>query len=90
MEKLDFKKRDKALYSGKPGRWDRMKLPPMSYVMIDGQGDPTAPDYAQAIAALYPVAYGVKALAKAQGADFTVPPIRGVVDRAGPSSLCQK
>ncbi len=29
MTKLDFRKRDKALYSGKPGRWDLIEVPPM-------------------------------------------------------------
>jgi len=75
MIKLDFKKRDKPLYSGKPGRWDRLVVPPMTYVMITGQGDPNTPEFARAVAALYPLAYGVKALAKAQGADFVVPPL---------------
>lgn len=75
MNKLDFKKRDRPLYSGKQGRWDRVAVPPMVYAMISGQGDPNGPGYACALAALYPVAYGVKALFKARGADFVVPPL---------------
>jgi len=75
MTKIDFKKRDKPLYSGKRGRWDQLVVPPMTYVMITGQGDPNAPEFARAVAALYPLAYGVKALAKAQGSDFAVPPL---------------
>jgi len=75
MTKLDFKKSDKLLYFGKQGRWDRLVVPPMTYIMITGQGDPNAPEFARAVAALYPLAYGVKALAKAQGSDFTVPPL---------------
>jgi len=87
MDKLDLRKRDKAFYSGKPGRWDRLTIPHMSFVMIDGQGDPNAPGYARAIAALYPLAYGVKALAKAQGADFTVAPLEAVWTAHDPTAF---
>ncbi|MBV1926734.1 MAG: GyrI-like domain-containing protein [Rhodobacteraceae bacterium] len=78
MEKLDFKKRDKAYYSGKQGRWDRLNVPLMTYLMIDGQGDPDTPDYARAISALYPLAYGVKGTYKAKNSDFVVPPLEAV------------
>jgi len=87
MEKLDFKKRDKPFYSGKSGQWHRITIPPMTYVMIDGTGDPDAPAYARAVSALYPVAYGVKALAKAQGADFTVPPLEAVWTAHDPAAF---
>lgn len=75
MEKLDFKKRDKAFYVGKQGRWDRLIIPAMTYVSITGMGDPGGPQFSRAVSALYPLAYGVKALFKARGADFTVPPL---------------
>lgn len=78
MDKLDFKKRDKVLYSGKQGRWDRLTIPSMTYLMIDGQGDPGGTEYGQAIAALYPLAYGIKFLFKSKGADFTVPPLEAL------------
>ncbi len=38
MDKLDFKKREKVYYSGKVGRFDRVEVPPMNYLMIDGSG----------------------------------------------------
>jgi len=75
MEKLDLKKTDRAFYSGKKGRWDRVVVPEMQYLMIDGMGDPGDPDYAAAVGALYPLAYGIKFLCKADGTDFTVPPL---------------
>lgn len=87
MQKLDFKKRDKPLYSGKQGRWDRLIVPPMTYVAIDGQGDPDGPAYARAVAALYPVAYGVKFLFKAQGADFVVPPLSSLWSADDPTAF---
>lgn len=42
--------------------------------MIDGHGDPnTSPDYADALAALYPLAYAVKFLSKTElGHDYVV------------------
>ncbi len=86
-EKLDFKKSDKAFYTGKQGRWDRLALPLMQFVMIDGQGDPNGPDYAKALASLYPVAYGIKAICKAAGQDFTVPPLEAVWYAKDPSAF---
>lgn len=76
--KLDFKKTDKALYSGKSGRWDRITLAPMSFLMIDGMGDPNGPAYARALSVLYPVAYAMKFAAKDQGDDFVVPPLEAL------------
>ena len=77
-DKLDFKKRDKAFYTGKHGRWDRLTLPPMTFLAIDGQGDPNGPNYARALAVLYPVAYAIKFAQKARGADFVVPPLEAL------------
>lgn len=77
-DKTDFKKTDKAFYTGKVGRWDAVELPEMSFLMIDGQGAPGGPAYARALGALYPVAYGVKFAQKSQGADFVVPPLEAL------------
>lgn len=78
MTKIDFKKTDKPLYSGKSGRWDRVQVPPMSFLAIDGQGDPAGADYGAALAALYPLAYAVKFDAKSNGQDFVVPPLEAL------------
>lgn len=85
--KLDFKKTDKPFYSGKAGRWDRLTIPEMQFVMIDGQGDPNGPTYARAISVLYPVAYAMKFAAKAQGADFVVPPLEALWWADDPSAF---
>jgi hypothetical protein len=52
----------------------------MQYLMVDGQGDPnTATDYADALAALYPVAYGLKFASKrGLGRDYVVPPLEAL------------
>ncbi len=78
MDKLDFKKTDKAFYSGKKGRWNRLTIPPMQFLMLDGKGDPGGPDYGNALAALYPLAYGIKFAMKAKAADFVVPPLEAL------------
>lgn len=80
MEKLDFKTADKAFYTGKAGRIDRVFLPEMAFLMIDGQGDPnTTPAYGAAVQALYGLSYGVKFLAKsALGRDHVVGPLEGL------------
>jgi len=80
MEKLDFKTADKALYSGRAGRVDRLTLPALDFLMIDGQGDPnSSPAYAAAIQALYGLSYGLKFAAKAAlGRDHVVGPLEGL------------
>ncbi len=79
MIKTDFKKQDKALYSGKVGRIDLVNVPQQSFLMIDGAGNPgTAPAYGRAVAALYGLSYGLKFHGKLQGVDHVVPPLEGL------------
>lgn len=68
------------LYRGKAGAPELVEVPPASFLMIDGQGDPnTSPAYARAIQALYAAAYTVKsAVKKAGGPDVRVPPLEGL------------
>jgi len=77
-DKLDFKRADKALYTGKPGQWQRVMVPEMTFLAIDGIGAPDGADYGRAIGALYPLAYGLKFRAKAAGQDFVVPPLEAI------------
>jgi hypothetical protein len=66
-------------YRAKVGELRLLDLPPRRYLMVDGRGDPnTAPAYADALAALYPVAYRVKFAAKAAGHDYVVPPLEAL------------
>lgn len=79
MIKTDFKKQDKALYTGKVGRFDVIEVPEQSFLMIDGAGNPgTAPAYGRAVAALYGLSYGLKFHGKPQGVDHVVPPLEGL------------
>lgn len=77
--KIDFKKSLDS-YKARRGRFRVLDVPEMSYLMIDGHGDPnTSPAFADAIEALYPVAYKLKFASKADlGRDYVVPPLEGL------------
>ena len=80
MNKIDFKKTEKYLYSGRVGRFDILEIPSIQYLMIDGRGNPNRTmSYGQAIAALYGLSYGIKFYSKAQlDRDYVVPPLEGM------------
>lgn len=80
MAKIDFKKELKTLYDAPKGRFARVDVPMLRYVMVDGRGDPnTAPAYKAAIEWLYPVSYAMKFAAKRElGKDYVVPPLEGL------------
>lgn len=77
--KVDLKK-TLADYRAPRGTFEVVELPERHYLMVDGAGDPnTAPEYAAALEALYPVAYKVKFASKQQlGRDYVVPPLEGL------------
>ncbi|HWV50309.1 MAG TPA: GyrI-like domain-containing protein [Microbacterium sp.] len=78
-EKLDFKKSLDA-YTARQGVFRVLEVPPLSYLMIDGHGDPnTAPEFTTAVEALYPLAYTLKFTSKRElGRDFVVMPLEGL------------
>jgi hypothetical protein len=77
-EKIDLKKSLDG-YSARRGEFQVLELPPRRYLAIDGQGDPNTPAFADAIAALYPVAYALKFASKRQlEQDYVVPPLEGL------------
>jgi len=53
-------------------------VPDLKYLMIDGHGDPNTPAFAEATAALYPVAYKLKFTSKALDRDYVVMPLEGL------------
>ena len=79
MTKVDFKKTLKNLYNP-PKKFGLMDVPEMQFIMIDGHGDPnTAQEYADAVEALYAVAYKMKFISKKTlEKDYTVPPLEGL------------
>lgn len=58
----------------------RLTVPPVAYLMVDGAGDPsTTPAYADAVATLYAVSYGLRFAAKAAGVEpWPVHPLEGL------------
>ena len=80
ITKLDLRKRLGALYAPAAREPSFVTVPPLRFLMIDGEGDPnTAPAYRAAVEALYSVAYTLKFLVKGRGGpDFTVMPLEGL------------
>ncbi|WP_334148539.1 GyrI-like domain-containing protein [Microbacterium sp.] len=76
---IDLKKTLDA-YRAKRGEFRVVEVPPMQYLMVDGAGDPnTAVAFADAVTALYPVAYGLKFAARKElGIDTVVMPLEGL------------
>lgn len=88
MDKIDFKKRDRALYLPPAGRFVTVDVPPLPYLMVDGHGDPnTAPAYVQAVQWLYAVSYALKFALKSGGQDYVVPPLEALWTAEDPSSF---
>lgn len=80
MEKVDFKKELDFLYKPSSKEFSIVTVPPLKYLMVDGEGDPnTSPDYAAAIEALYSVSYTLKFMSKKElGQDYVVPPLESL------------
>ncbi|GGD71458.1 GyrI-like domain-containing protein [Microbacterium murale] len=78
-DKVDFKKKIDA-YRARKGRFDVIEVPELSYLMIDGHGDPnTSPEFTTAVEALYPLAYTLKFTSKRKlDRDYTVMPLEGL------------
>lgn len=80
MEKIDFKKELKHLYNPSKKEIVTVDVPKMSFLMIDGKGDPnTAKEYQDSMEALYNVAYTLKFMLKGEGIlDYVVMPLEGL------------
>lgn len=80
MSKIDFKAEYKSLYSAPSKDFVLVDVPPLTYLMYDGAGDPnTAPEYKQAVEALYSLSYTLKFMSKrAFDRDYVVGPLEGL------------
>ncbi len=79
MAKLDLKKELKHLYNPSSKEPEFVDVPPLNYLMIDGQGQPDGTQAVAAIETLYPVAYTRKFTKKKElGLDDGVPPRGGL------------
>lgn len=77
--KRDFKK-ELDSYRARHGQVRIVDVPPLQYLMVDGHGDPnTAQEYADALAALYPVAYRLKFASRRElDRDYVVMPLEAL------------
>ncbi|HSO93107.1 MAG TPA: GyrI-like domain-containing protein [Candidatus Dormibacteraeota bacterium] len=68
-----------SVYKARSGEPEMVRVPEMTFLMIDGRGDPnTTQEYKDSIAALYTLSYAFKfALKKERGLDFRVGPLEG-------------
>lgn len=81
MSKRDLKLELKHLYRPSAREVAEVEVPPLRFLMIDGQGDPnTSPRYAEAVEALFSVSYKTKFMVKKgeQGIDYAVMPLEGL------------
>ena len=79
MNKIDFKKEWKHLYQPSRKDFEVVEVPNLQYLMVDGHGDPNiAPEYTEAVEALYGVAYKIKFFSKKEEKDYVVPPLEGL------------
>ncbi len=82
MSNLDYKKQYPELYAPKavPAL---VEVPEISFLMVDGAGDPNGEAYAQAVELLYGLSYTIKMSHKSGDApegffEYTVPPLEGL------------
>lgn len=80
MEKIDYRRKLKQLYQPSPNGVVQVDVPALNYLMIDGEGDPKEPPYAEAVEALFSLSYTLKfTIKKAPHAiDYAVMPLEGL------------
>ena len=79
MEKIDFKKELKQLYNPSAKEVNSVDVPAMNFLLVNGEGAPTSPQYSEAIEALFSVSYTLKfTVKKSKGIDFSVMPLEGL------------
>ena len=76
MTKLDLTKTFKSYYSATVTP-QLVTIEKGLFLTITGQGDPNGEAFAENTGTLYTVAYGIKALHKQAGSDFTVSKLEG-------------
>ncbi len=81
MPAKDVRKEMKELYLPSTKGFATVDVPEMSFLMVDGEGDPnTSEEFQDAVGALYSLAYTLKFMLKKEGKapDFVVPPLEGL------------
>ena len=76
-EKLNLVQAHRAEYAT-PKSPALVRVEPAQYLAFDSEGDPNGPGFAEAIGALYGVAFTIKMRKKREGADYTVAPLEAL------------
>jgi hypothetical protein len=95
MNKIDYKKELKSLYTASAKQPAMIDVPALRYLRIDGAGDPnTASAYSEAVESLFSLAYTIKFAIKkgAAAMDYGVMPLEGLwwVDDMKQFSIARK
>ena len=77
MDKLDLTKKYRSYFTAKT-KPELVTIEEAHFISITGKGDPSGEDFVNHIQALYPVAYAIKFMHKAQNNDFTVSKLEGL------------
>ena len=77
MDKLDLTKKYKPYFTAKAIP-EIINVEPAQFLSITGKGDPSAPEFAHNIEALYSTAYVIKFAFKSKGMDFVVSKLEGL------------
>jgi hypothetical protein len=79
MDKIDLKKELKNLYNPSAKEVNVVDVPAMNFLLINGEGAPTSPQYSEAVEALFSVAFTLKfTIKKSRGIDYAVMPLEGL------------
>jgi hypothetical protein len=77
--KVDLKKELKQLYNPSAKEVSTVNVPEMNFLMVNGEGAPSSPQYMQSIEALFTVSYTLKFMVKkAKSIDYAVMPLEGL------------
>ena len=90
--KVDLKVRHRELYAPPRGRFVEVDVPPLTYLAVDGAGDPnTSPAYREAVEALFALSYAVKFAARERlGRDHVVAPLEGLWTADDPGTFVRR
>ncbi len=76
-KKLDLVKENKEYYTSKIVP-HIVQFGNISYITIEGKGEPAGVSFTKAVESLYPFAYGIKKIYKGENKDFSVPKLEGL------------
>jgi hypothetical protein len=90
-DKVDLKVLHRELYAPPRGRFVEVDVPTLTYLAIDGEGDPnTAPAYGESVEALFSLSYAAKFASRRAGRDYVVGPLEGLWTADDPGAFVRR